>query len=100
LRSRFSTGAITKADTPVPTINMTCCFHGVAPTSQPVLRSCRLSPAMAAAHATTAPMRMAAAAPFPPASPNTTRRRSEANRRVAMVTPETGLLDEPTSPVM
>ncbi|COZ66880.1 Uncharacterised protein [Mycobacterium tuberculosis] len=36
-------GAITTDPTSTPMISATCCFHGVAPTSWPVLRSCRLS---------------------------------------------------------
>ena len=40
---RSSTGGITTDPASTPMISATCCFHGVASTSWPVLRSCRLS---------------------------------------------------------
>ena len=46
--SRSSTGAITSDPKTTPMTRATCCFHGVAPTSWPVLRSCRLSLEMVA----------------------------------------------------
>ena len=52
--SRSSTGAITSAPKTTPMTRATCCFHGVAPTSWPVLRSCRLSLEMVATENTTA----------------------------------------------
>ena len=97
--SRFRIGAMTSTDeiTPSPCIN--CCFHGVAPRINPAFRSCMLSPAIAAALATTAPIMMAAAGPIaaPPVIHNSN---SEANSIVAIVTPEIELFDEPTSPAM
>ena len=92
-----------------PTICMICCLKGVAPTICPALRSCMLSPAMAAAQQTTAPTRMAVAAAavaFPVSTakstwdPSRTRRTRLMVRIVAMVTPEMGLLDDPTRPAM
>ena len=75
-----------------------CCFQGVAPTILPVFRSCKLSPPIAAAQHTTAPTKMAAAAPD--SLPNKARINKEVNRIVAIVTPDIGLLDEPTTPAI
>src|SRR3546814_6731003 len=47
---------------------------------------------------TTAPIMIAAIAPIGESRPSNSTSTSEANRIVAMVMPETGLLDEPTSP--
>ena len=41
--SRSMTTGTTSAPKHTPITSATCCFHGVAPTSWPVLRSCRLS---------------------------------------------------------
>ncbi len=41
-------GGMTADPKMTPMISATCCFHGVAPTSWPVLRSCRLSLEMVA----------------------------------------------------
>ena len=84
----------------VPTICMTCCFHGVAPTICPVFKSCKLSPPMAAAQHTTAPIMIAPAAPAVEPEPNIVSKSNEEKRIVAMVTPETGLFDEPTIPAI
>src|SRR5690625_6319618 len=76
---------------------------------RPDLRSCMLSPAMAAAQHTAAPTRMAVAAALvaatPPTAksigvPSSTSRISDIVRIVAIVTPEIGLLDETTSPAI
>src|SRR3546814_15526055 len=77
---------------------MGCCVHGVPPTMDPALRSCRFSPPPAAGQYTTAPIMIAATAPIGESRPSNSTRTSEANRIVAMVMPETGWLDEPTSP--
>jgi hypothetical protein len=55
---------------------------------------------MAAAQQTTAPIIIAAGAPTLEFSPRSNRRRRDENRIVAIVTPEIGLLDEPTIPAM
>ena len=51
-RSRI--GGMTTAPASTPTISAACCFHGVASTSWPVFRSCRLSLAMVATLSSTA----------------------------------------------
>ena len=48
------TGGMISAPKTTPMTSATCCFHGVAPTSWPVLRSCRLSFAIVAMQKTTA----------------------------------------------
>ena len=67
---------------------------------RPAFRSCMLSPAIAAAHATVAPIKMAAAGPTKLCVPSSTTSSREEVRIVAIVTPEMGLLEEPTSPAM
>src|SRR6202035_3624799 len=91
---------MTAALTMTPTQSITCWRQGVAPTSCPALRSCRLSPATAAALHTTAPMNTTATAPMEEFPPTIHMRTSEANRMVQIVMPETGLFDDPTSPAM
>src|SRR5438477_744991 len=78
---------------------MTCCFHGVEPTSCPHLRSCRLSPPIAAAQHTTPPIRIAATGPAGLSRPRARSNNAE-TRMVEIVIPGTGLLEEPTSPAM
>ena len=51
---RPRTGGITRAPKTTPITRATCCFHGVASTSWPVLRSCRLSFAIVAMQKTMA----------------------------------------------
>src|SRR6187549_1075090 len=80
-------------------ICMTCCFHGVEPTSLPHLRSCRLSPPIAAAQQTTPPIRIAAIGPALESRPMPSSSVA-ATRIVEIVMPETGLFDEPTRPAM
>ena len=55
---------------------------------------------MAAAQQTTAPTIMALAAPTPDPVPRIANNNREVNKIVAMVTPEIGLLDEPTTPAI
>ena len=83
-----------------PIICIICCFQGVAPTMCPVFRSCRLSPPIAAAQHTTAPIMIAADAPTLEFLPKRDKSKRDANRIVAMVTPEIGLLDDPTIPAI
>src|SRR3546814_2274181 len=87
-----------KAQEKVPVASRRCCVHGVTPTMEAAWRACRLSPPTAAAQHTTAPIMIAATAPIGESRPSNSTSTSEANRIVAMVMPETGLLDEPTSP--
>ena len=58
-----------------------------------------LSPAIAAAQQTTLPMIIAAAGPFSVPSPISSSS-SDDTSTVAIVTPDMGLLDEPTRPAM
>src|SRR3954468_20872989 len=83
-----------------PMASITCWRHGVAPTRYPALRSCRLSPATQAAQHTTAPIITAATGPMVELLPRKPSNTSAANRMVAMVMPETGLLEDPTRPAM
>ena len=94
------TGAITAALAITPTQSITCCRQGVAPTSCPALRSCKLSPATAAALQTTAPMSTTATAPIEELPPTIHISTSEANKMVQMVMPDTGLFEDPTRPAM
>ena len=55
---------------------------------------------MVAAQHTTAPIMMAATAPIGELRPSNAASTKAANKMVAMVRPDTGLLDEPTSPAM
>src|SRR6185503_10192268 len=87
------------AATTTPRICITCCFHGVEPTSWPHLRSCRLSPPIAAAQHTTPPIKIAAIGPAGDFMPRPSSRSAE-TRIVETVMPETGLFDEPTRPAM
>src|ERR1700692_3749701 len=91
---------MTAALATTPTQSITCWRQGVAPTSCPALRSCRLYPATAAALHTTAPMNTTATAPIADLPPTIHMRTREANRMVQIVMPETGLFDDPTRPAM
>ena len=55
---------------------------------------------MAAAQHTTAPTIIALAAPTPEPVPNKANKNNEVNKIVAIVTPETGLFDDPTTPAI
>src|SRR5438876_9511032 len=83
----------------------TCCFHGVASSNWPVLRSCRLLFAIAATLKITAVVKSAKAIRDLPASgdtygftPNT--RSNAAPITTKMPMPDNGLLDEPIKPAM
>src|SRR5262245_64585794 len=78
---------------------MTCCFHGVEPTSCPHLRSWRLSPPIAAAQHTTPPISTAAIGPAGVSRPRPSSSSAD-TRIVEIVMPDTGLFDEPTRPAM
>src|SRR3954447_12546273 len=76
-----------------------CCFAGVAPTRNPVFKSCEMSPAFDAAMQTTVPtVRMAARADgsFQPHSTKMT----ETPRSVTSVIAEVGFDDTPIRPTM
>src|SRR3954454_11536076 len=76
-----------------------CCFAGVAPTRNPVFKSCEMSPAFDAAMQTTVPtVRMAARADgsVQPHSTNTT----DAPSSVTSVIAEVGFEETPISPTM
>ena len=83
----------------------TCCFQGVASTSCPVLRSCRLLFAIAATLKMTAVVKRANAIRALFASgetygftPRTSSNAAPITTRMPM--PESGLLDEPIKPAM
>lgn len=108
LYSSSSTGEITTAPATQPISRATCWRHGVAPTSQPVFRSCRLSLEMVATASTAVVVKIASAMPSLPASGEpgrprsapTASSRSDTSVMAMMPTPEIGLVDEPTSPAM
>jgi hypothetical protein len=66
----------------------------------PVFKSCKLSPPIAAAQHTTAPIRMAAAAPSDDSVLKNVTINNELNKIVAIVTPDIGLFDDPTTPAI
>lgn len=84
-----------------PITNATCCFHGVAPTSWPVLRSCRLSLEMVATPNTMAAVNRVNATSActceSSVSPKVPLMRIAAISTTRMSTPEIGLLDDPMS---
>src|SRR5882757_4228704 len=86
-------------ETHAPTTNAICCLRGVAPMRKPVLRSCEVSPALAAAMHTTPPMVMASA-PNAGAVQPFTRKIAEVAMSVAIVIPETGLDELPINPTI
>src|SRR3954468_4541501 len=72
---------------------------GVAPTRYPVLRSCDVPPALAAAMQTTAPTQRAIGEYMSPVQPRNTNSR-QVRISVAMVIPEIGFDEVPIRPVM
>ena len=99
---------MTSAPTTQPMRSATCCRHGVAPTSQPVLRSCILSFEMQAMARMIEVVKMAVAvANFSPPGiskmPNEEQSAymtREATMMPRMPMPEIGLEDVPTRPAM
>ncbi|CFE02976.1 Uncharacterised protein [Bordetella pertussis] len=99
---------MTAAPTTQPISSATCWRQGVAPTSQPVLRSCRLSFEMEATATTAEVVKIARAMPI--CSPCGVASRpsprwmasmsSDTSTIATMPTPEIGLVDEPISPAM
>ena len=90
---------IEKTETITPTITAICCFQGVAPIRNPVLRSCDVSPALAAAMHTTPPI-VIASAPNAGAVQPFTRKIAAVAMRVAIVMPEMGFAELPINPTM
>ena len=88
-----------RAATIVPIISPVCCFLGVAPRRNPVLRSCDVSPAIAATIQIIEPMEIAEIIPSMSDFP-VTFRMSDVIRSVAIAMPETGLLLLPTRPTI
>ncbi len=96
---------MTSAPATVPMASATCCFHGVASTSWPVFRSCRLSLATVAAammtevtnsvNATSAGPALAGSIGLTPSATS-----SAAEMTTMMPTPDSGLLLEPIRPAM
>src|SRR5579862_1550595 len=89
---------MTSADEIAPIKMAHCCLNGVAPTKKPVLRSCDVVPPFEDAMQTTAAMVRAVNIPSGPVLPST-RKIKQTRSRVAIVMPEMGFDDDPTSPV-
>ena len=87
------------AETHTPISSPYCCFFGVAPRRKPVLRSCDVSPAIAAMMQMTEPMAIAPTMPSEPVEPLAFSAMVEMSS-VAMAMPETGLFDDQISPTM
>jgi hypothetical protein len=103
--SSTSTGGITRAPISTPNTRAACCFHGVASTSWPVFRSCRLLLAIDAMANTTEVRNSANAVSALPASGpaaafTPTTRKIAATSTARMPTPDSGLFDEPIRPAM
>ena len=90
---------MTTAETSAPTRIATCCFHGVAPTRKPVLRSCEVVPPLDDAMQTTPAIDSAVRRYSGPTQPSTTKIR-QVKSSVAIVIPEIGFDDEPITPVI
>src|SRR6059058_5960257 len=89
---------MTRAEVSAPIRMAYCWYFGVAPTRYPVFRSCEVVPPLDEAMHTTAATEMAVSIAGTSRRPTRTNTR-QVTRRVAMVMPEIGLDDEPTSPV-
>ena len=88
-----------------PMTSATCCFQGVASTSWPVFRSCRLLLAIVATANTTAVTNSAKATSACWALAGRSERTPTTSSSAAPITarmpmPESGLFDEPMSPAM
>jgi hypothetical protein len=82
-----------------PTRSPICWRRGVAPTRNPVFKSCEVAPAFAAATQTMAPTMSAIGRYAEPLQP-TARKMSEVSSSVAIVIPEIGFDEEPIWPQM
>ena len=104
----MSTGAIAIAPAIQPINKATCCFHGVAPTSKPVFKSCKLSLEIAAILVITLVIKIAnaVASKVPYSELNKPARLPNANttREETMIPkipiPEIGLEEVPIRPAM
>src|SRR5580698_4190073 len=102
--NKFRIGGMTSDPTMTPASNATCCFQGVAPTSWPVFKSCKLSFAIVATHnriAVTNNEYATSACPsattFEPASASSN---NDAPITARIAKPETGLFEEPINPAI
>ena len=86
--------------TRVPAISAHCWRAGVAPTSWPVLRSCRLSLEIVALASTAEVMKRASGTAMAVAPAGIASSASEERLTARMAMPEIGLEDEPTMPAM
>src|SRR5262249_60846543 len=86
------------ADATPPTRTAHCCWYGVEPPRNPVFRSCDAVPPFDEAMQTTAAIVRAVSMASGPVRPRI-RKIKQTSRRVAIVMPEMGLDDDPTSPV-
>ena len=81
-----------------------CCILGVAPTIWPVFKSCITSPAIAAEEATIEAINIVASIKVGVDKPNIRspiiQTRATVNSKVAIVMPDTGELEEPTTPAI
>src|SRR5512132_19741 len=96
---------MTNAPAMTPKIKATCCFHGVASTSCPVLRSCKLLLAIAATLKITAVVKSANAISALLASGDTYGFTPITSSNAAPITtkmpmPDNGLFEEPINPAM
>src|SRR5262245_48053894 len=89
---------MTMAEVKAPIKMASCCHLGVAPTKKPVFKSCDVVPPLEDAMHTTAAIDMAVSRSGMPVKPKI-KKIKHVNNRVAIVIPEIGFDDEPTSPV-
>src|SRR6476620_4917719 len=75
-----------------------CCNRGVAPTRNPVLRSCEMVPPLDDAMQTIPPID-SAVTKYGGAVQPITRKMRQVKSRVAIIIPDVGQEDDPTSPV-
>src|SRR5207249_2492671 len=97
--SASSVSPMTSAEITAPTRIDTCCFQGVAPTRNPVFRSCEVVPPLEEAMQTTPAIDRAIRRYSEPTQPRSTKIR-QVSRSVAIVMPEIGFDDEPITPVI
>src|SRR4051794_11032000 len=90
---------MTSAEEIVPIRIAICCRDGVAPTRNPVFRSCEVVPAFDDAMQTNPAIDKAARRYSGPTQPSP-KKTPHVSNRVAMVMPEIGFDDDPSSPVI
>src|SRR6185312_16037846 len=96
---RPSVRPMANTETVAPTMSPSCCFAGVAPTRNPVFRSCEVLPAFADAMQTTPPM-VIAKAPYAADVQPRIKNTAQVAINVAIAMPEIGFDDVPINPVM